>query len=228
MTATAGRPPDYIPALRFSWLTPLYDRLIGLTMRESTFKRALVDQAGIARGQRVLDLGCGTGTLTLLVKGRRLNAAVFGLDADPRALAIAREKAARAGLDLMLDQGSATSLPYPDNFFDRVLSSLLLHHLTHDQKRQALAETLRTLRPGGELHVADWGAPRNMLLGLAFLLVRVLDGFATTADNARGHLPQLCRDAGFTAVETCAQYATPFGTLTLYRARKPGAEAVGS
>lgn len=224
MTTTARREPGYLPALRFARLTPLYDRLIALTMREGTFKRALLDQAGLARGQRALDLGCGTGTLTLLAKRQHPGVAVFGLDADPQALAIARAKAARAGLAPMFDEGLATALPYPDDFFDRVLSSLVLHHLTRDEKRRALAEAFRTLRPGGELHVADWGAPRDALMRVAFLTVRLLDGFDTTVDNARGDLPRLFRAAGFAEVALCGEYATPFGTLALYRARKPGAE----
>ena len=224
MTTTVRQGQGYLPALRFHWLTPLYDRLLALTMREGTFKRALLNQASLARGQRALDLGCGTGTLTLLARRRHPGVAVFGLDADPRALAIARAKAARAGLDPMFDESLATVLPYPDAFFDLVLSSLLLHHLTRDQKRRALAEVFRTLRPGGELHVADWGAPRNALMRVAFLAVRLLDGFATTADNARGDLPRLFRAAGLVAVAECAAYATPFGTLALYRARKPGTE----
>ena len=76
-------------------------------MRESTFKRRLVEQARIEKGQRVLDLGCGTGTLTILIKKSHPEAEVIGLDGDPNILEIARTKIAKAGLDITLDQGIA-------------------------------------------------------------------------------------------------------------------------
>ncbi|MFQ5663053.1 MAG: class I SAM-dependent methyltransferase [Terriglobia bacterium] len=217
-----GRPRgDYIPALKYPWLTSAYDPLLRWILREAAFKRRLVEQARIEPGQRVLDLGCGTATLTLLIKSPQPEATVVGLDADPRALALAGVKAARAGLDITLDQGMADELVYVDHCFDRVLSSLLFHHLTLEKKMQALREAFRVLRPGGELHVADWGRPQNALLRVAFLLVQILDGFETTAESVRGLLPELINQAGFEGVAEAARYTTPFGTLCLYRGRRP-------
>jgi SAM-dependent methyltransferase len=215
------RPERYIPVLRFQWLTALYDPLLRWTMREKAFKERLVRQAAITAGQRVLDLGAGTGTLTLLIKRLFPGAVVEGIDGDAAVLAIARDKASRAGLDVTFARGLSFDLPYPDSSFDRVLSSLLFHHLTHDQKERSLREALRVLRPGGELHVVDWGPAANPLLRAAFLLVQLLDGFATTRDNAAGKLPELFRAAGFVDVEQTARFATPFGALALYQARKP-------
>lgn len=212
---------EYIPALKYEWLTPLYDPLLRWTMRESTFKRHLVKQAGIERDHRVLDLGCGTGTLTLLIKSHHPKADVFGLDADPKVLEVARAKAARARLKVRLDQGMAFELPYPDASFDCVLSSLLFHHLTRENKQQTLREVFRILRPGGELHLADWGKAQNALMRMAFLFVQMLDGFETTADNIKGKLPELFRAAGFEEVQETAQYTTIVGTLSLYSTRKP-------
>jgi len=211
----------YIPALKYSWLTALYDPLIRWTTRETTFKHRLVQQAGIAPGQRVLDLGCGTGTLTLLTKQTYPAVTVVGLDGDPAVLRIAQAKVAAAGLAVTLDQGLAVALPYPDRSFDRVLSSLVFHHLTRAQKRRALGEVFRVLRPGGELHIADWGPAHNGLLRLAFLGVQLLDGFTTTTDNVRGRLPALIRQAGLSAVQERTRYPTLWGMLTLYSARKP-------
>ena len=188
---------NYIPALRFALLTSLYDPLVAWTARESTFKRRLVKLAQIAAGHSVLDLGCGTATLTILIKRRHRQAMVVGLDGDKRILGIARKKVEAAGLDVSLDFGLATELPYPDESFDRVLSSLLFHHLTRDQKRHALVEALRVLRPGGQLHVADWGQARNPIERAQFLSVQLLDGFETTTDNVKGPLPKMIADAGF-------------------------------
>ena len=211
----------YIPALKYGWLTPLYDPLVRWTLRESTFKRQLLEQARIERGHRVLDLGCGTGTLTLLIKSHHPKADVLGLDADPKVLDVARAKAAKAGLNIRLDQGIAFELPYPDTCFDRVISSLLFHHLTREKKEQTLGEVFRVLRRGGEFHVADWGKAQNWLMRITFLCVQMLDGFKTTADNVRGLLPQFFRAAGFEDVEESARYMTIVGTLSLHRARKP-------
>lgn len=131
---------EYIPALKYHWLTPLYDPMIRWTLRESTFKRHLLKQAGIERGHQVLDLGCGTGTLALLIKSHHPKADVFGLDADPKVLEVARAKAVKAGLNVRFDHGMAFELPYPDASFHRVISSLLFHHLARENKERTLKE----------------------------------------------------------------------------------------
>lgn len=209
-----------IRALNYKWLTPLYDPLVAFTIRESAFKRHLVEQAGILDGHNVLDVGCGTATLTLLTKHTHPAAHVVGIDADPDILERAREKAKRNGLTITLDQGLSYQLPYSDEMFDRVLSSLVFHHLTREQKIDTLKDIHRVLRPEGELHVADWGKASNKAMRAAFFLVQVLDGFETTTDNVHGLLPVLMEEAGFVAVEETRQLLTVFGTLSLYRARK--------
>jgi ubiquinone/menaquinone biosynthesis C-methylase UbiE len=120
-----------------------------------------------------------------------------------------------------LDQGMVYALPYPDNSFDHVFSSLLFHHLSRDNKLRALRETFRVLRPGGKLHVTDWGKAANPFMRALFLLVQVLDGFSTTADNINGLLPSFFNQVGFEDVVLMRQYLTVFGTLCLYDGRKP-------
>lgn len=210
----------FIPALRFDWLTPLYDPLVRLTLRESSFKRKLVEQARIESGHRVLDLGCGTGTLSMMIKQTHPRARVAGMDADANILRIARTKASRAGLEVDFRAGTASELSYPDGSFDCVVSSLFFHHLHREDKLRALKESFRILRFGGEMHVADWGEPANALLRMAFLSVQLLDGFETTGDNLRGFLPDFLTQAGFTDVQATARFATVFGSLHLYGARK--------
>ena len=207
----------YIPALRFGWLTPVYDPVLRRMLPEVALKQRLIAQAQIAAGQRVLDLGVGTGTLTVRIKQNCPDAEVVGLDGDATILALAREKAAAVGAALRFDQGLATALPYDDATFDRVLSSLMLHHLTTADKGRALREAWRVLRPGGELHVLDFGPPQN---APAWLISRVFRRMERTADNITGRLPEIFRQAGFTAVEQTAQQTTILGTLTLYRGRK--------
>jgi ubiquinone/menaquinone biosynthesis C-methylase UbiE len=125
----------YVPALRFHLLTRVYDPVVRWTTREATFKRRLIAQAAPAKGSRVLDLGCGTGTLALMVKRSQPSVQVVGIDPDPEILERARAKARGARLDIQLDEGFSTDLPYEDEAFDAVLSTLVLHHLTSADKR---------------------------------------------------------------------------------------------
>ena len=207
----------YIPALGHDSLTPLYDPLLRWIIREETFKRALIAQANIAAGQRVLDLGCGTATLTLLLKQAQPAADVVGLDGDPRVLEIGRAKAEKAGVSITLDQGMAFQLPYPDASFDRVISSLMFHHLTTEDKNRTLGEAYRVLRPGGELHIVDFGKPRHAAARLVAVFARRLE---RTADLIDGLLPDMIRRAGFTGVAEPAHFTTFVGVLALYKAQK--------
>lgn len=211
----------YIPALRYTRLTSLYDPIIAWTTREATFKRALLAQAGIQPGQRVLDLGCGTATLTIALKQTATDALVVGLDGDAAILNQALSKAQRSGVAVGFNRGLSYALPYASDSFDRVVSSLFFHHLALADKRRTFAEIGRVLKPGGELHVADWGPPQNALMRVAFLGVQILDGFATTNDNLHGLLPTLMHDSGLEDIHMTTQYATLFGTMSLYEATKP-------
>ncbi len=210
----------YLSALRFPALTRFYDPVVRLTTREERFKAMLIEQAAIEPKQRVLDLGCGTGTLALFVKEREPSADVVGLDADPEMLAKARAKAEQAGVELELTEGFSTELPYEDGSVDRVLSTLFFHHLDPEPKRRTAREIARVLRKGGELHVADWGRPSDPAMAVAFLGIRLLDGFENTADNVHGELPGIFEEAGLENAEQTDRLRTVFGTMALYRARR--------
>jgi ubiquinone/menaquinone biosynthesis C-methylase UbiE len=186
-------------------------------MREESIKRQLINQAGIQPGQRVLDLGCGTGTLTIMIKQSIPEAGVAGLDGDPRVLDIARSKADKAGLDIKLDQGMAYQLPYPDQSFDRVLSSFVFHHLESDDKRKTMKEVYRILRPGGEFYLLDLGKSHKTYERILSLWNRVLE---RATDNVKGLLPEMMREAGFELVQVTAYFTTIFGSLSLICGRK--------
>lgn len=216
----AEPPREYVPGAGFHWLTPLYDPLVALTCRDKTVKGWLVEAADLRPGQRVLDLGCGTGNLALRVKRACPSVQVSGVDADARMLCAAVVKAERAGLEATFTRGFAESLPYPDGMFDRVVSSLFFHHLSPAQNASALREAARVLAPGGELHVADWGRPSGPILRLLFLGVRLLDGWENTGTHARGELPALIEANGFGDVRVGHRFSTVFGTLELVSARR--------
>jgi len=208
----------YIPALSYDRLTPLFDPVLRWSLRELELKRRLIVQARIEPGQRVLDLGCGTATLTILIQQTHPEAEVVGIDGDPRILTIAKTKAAKAGVNLTFDQGMAFDPPYPDNSFERVVSSLVLHHLTTENKRRAFKEVYRVLRPGGELHVLDFGQPHNLYTAIVSHLTQRLE---EAADNVQGLLPAMLREAGFDQVAVTARFTTVFGSLALHRAWRP-------
>lgn len=207
----------YIPALRFGWLTPLYDPILRWVIREAQFKQQLIRQAKVRAGQKVLDLGCGTGTLTILIKQAYPEAEVTGLDGDPQVLAIGRAKAARTGTVINWDQGFSYQLPYSDNSYDDVLSSLLFHHLTRENKQRTLAEVYRVLRPGGQFQLADLSRPRTLWARIVSPLMARLED---ASDNHKGLLPVMMQKAGFVLARDEAHFSTLFGTLSIYRGQK--------
>jgi ubiquinone/menaquinone biosynthesis C-methylase UbiE len=218
--ATA-RPADYLPAVRFNFLTPVFDVFVKGTTRERTFKQKLLDQAQLEAGFDVLDLGSGSGTLALWAKQREPGLRIRGLDGDPAIIAQAERKAARAGAEIPFDEGMSYELPYDDASFDRVLSSLFFHHLILRDKERTIAELARVLRAGGELHVADWGEPRSVPAKLGALAIRKFDGDAPTRDNLAGRLPQLFEAGGLVDARERARVAAPLGVVSLYSAHRP-------
>ncbi len=218
-----SNPPEskYVPALRFRWLTSYYDAVVAGTTREFRFKHALIDQAALQPGHRVLDLASGTGTLAIWIKQQEPQAEVAGIDGDPAILLLATRKAQRLNVAVNFSCARSDNLPYPDDHFDRVVSSLFLHHLSWEQKERTAREVFRVLRPGAELHVADWGRATSALMRGLFLFVQVLDGFENTQDNISGKLITLFERAGFLEVTQRQTFNTVLGTVALYRAVKP-------
>ncbi|HZJ23609.1 MAG TPA: methyltransferase domain-containing protein [Anaerolineales bacterium] len=207
---------DYIPALGIRALTPFYDLIQRWVVRDTLFKSRLIEQAGIQAGHRILDLGCGTGTLALMVKRSQPDAEVVGLDADPQMLKVAIAKAARERMAVKFDQGMAFSLPYPDDSIDRVLSSLMIHHLKTPDKGKTAREIYRILKPGAQLHVIDFGKPRTFYGKLVGLF---LHGFEEANDNIDGHLPRIFEQAGL-KVREAGDFMTFFGSLTFLYGEK--------
>jgi len=210
----------YIPALRFNWLTKIYDPLIQWTTPERLFKQDLIIEAGIETEFHVLDFGCGTATLSMMTKSKYPSAFVTGVDVDAEVLAIAQHKLRDFPYPIRLDQYDGMKLPYPDETFDRVISSLVFHHLTPIQKAKAFQEIKRVLKFDGELYIADWGKAENSLMRGLFYGVQLLDGFKTTRDNVSGLMPSYLLEAGFLSAKVLKKYRTVFGTLELFRAKK--------
>lgn len=210
----------FVPALRFHRLTPLFDLVAAVAVRDRAVKRRVIAGAGLGGGEEVLDVGCGTGTLAAMAARAAPGVKVTGLDADGAILARARRRAADLGLEIRFDEGISTELPYADGSFDVVLCTLMLHHLSDQDKRRTAGEFARVLRPGGRLVVADPGRPQDPLMRVAVLVtVQLLDGLANTSLNVRGELPELLAAAGFQEVAPRTRMRTLTGTYEIQALR---------
>lgn len=208
----------YSPALGLDWLLPLYDPILRAAIPEEAIKRQLVEFAALRPGQRVLDLGCGTATLTLLVKAMQPEAEVVGVDADAKALQRAQQKADAAGLAMRFDAGLATALPYADASFDAVVSAFVFHHLSRPQKLATMGEILRVLKPGRSFVLLDFGRPPTRL---GILLSPFLHPGRHARDNIRGRLPEFMAEAGFADVRQVARRTLLVGSVSHWIGRKP-------
>lgn len=211
---------NFVPALRFRLLTPVYDLAIRLTMREGLLRPLLIELLQLQPGTSVLALGSGTGSLAIQIKHANPLVEVVGVDPDPDVLRIARTKAQRSAAPVDFTQGSAEALPFEASRFDVVVSSLAFHHLMPGAKEEALREAFRVLKPGGRLTIADFGPPRTRIGLAATLPIRLLDG-RTTWDNFFGRLPSMIQAAGFSDVAEVQRLRTVFGPVCFYAAMRP-------
>ncbi len=211
----SSHPHDYIPAAGHDRFLRFYDPLTRLLGADRVRERLLAS-ADVEPGEKVLDLGCGTGALALALKKRVPEAQVTGLDPDPKALALARRKSEAAGLTIEWVSGYAGRAPFPAQSFDRVLSSLMIHHLAADQKHEAFRDARRLLRPGGRFHLLDFGPPRGWA---ERALTAVFHHDHRVADNLAGRLPGWLAQAGFADAREVESHRTAFGRVALLEAR---------
>lgn len=212
-----GKKKQYLPALRFGLLTRFYDPLVRYTTKEFPFKRALIAQANLKSGQTILDLACGTGTLCIGIKKRFPDAKIFAVDIDEEILKMAIEKAHENRAEINFNQAMSDALPFPNEFFDQIFSTLSFHHLTHDGKIKTIREILRIIKPDGEFHLADYGLPINKSQKVLSNFVRIIDGDDTTLENLNGRLGLMLEENGFAKVERTGSFNTIIGTLRLFR-----------
>ncbi|RAG87413.1 SAM-dependent methyltransferase [Streptacidiphilus pinicola] len=215
---------DYLPAAGRDAFLPFYDRLTAL-LGAGELHRTLLDQAGLADGQRVLEIGCGTGNLALRAKRSRPGIELVGSDPDPLALARAERKA--HGLDgIRFERGYAQRLDHPDASFDRVLSALMFHHLDEDIQAAAAAEVRRVLRPGGSLHLVDFSGSAHGLHGRLAGRMMKSGHFAAASGGAGDSLARVLGAAGLHCTVVASRRHPLLGQVTYYRAVRDDAESM--
>ena len=174
----------------FSWLISLG--------KAPAIRRTAIEVAGVVPGDKVLDVGCGTGSLAIAAKGKAgPDGEVHGIDAAPEMIEVARQKAARKGVDVGFHVGLIEEIPFPDGHFDLALNTFVLHHLPHDLKRKGFAEIRRVLKPGGRFVAADLAPRSDSLIG--HILSAVIGHHMIHTDVAE--LTAMMEDAGFAEVE---------------------------
>jgi demethylmenaquinone methyltransferase/2-methoxy-6-polyprenyl-1,4-benzoquinol methylase/phosphoethanolamine N-methyltransferase len=184
-TVEGWLPPTHTVEGAMGAWAPYYDRIMKLMFlgRERALREMTVRLVSLGPGDKVLEVGCGTGTLALMAKQHAgSEGEVVGIDASPEALDIARDKAAQAGMSVTFQHALMEDIPYPDDQFDVVLSCFMLDHLPDDDARcQGLAEVYRVLKPGGRLLIMN-------------------------SESSNRKLPEMLGEAGFTDVEVARRW----------------------
>lgn len=211
---------EFTPALGHSALTPLYDFAIALLTRENIWRTDLLRELSPSENDRILDVGCGTGSLAIRIKALNETCEVHGIDPDHDVLTMAQDKATSAGADITFHKGFLRPNMRDElGSFTKIVSSLVFHQTALEVKREILESMITLLRPGGQLFIADYGLQRTGLMRTLFrCTVQALDGVEDTQHNAKGCMPELIAESGFSDVTELQVIPTPTGSISLYSA----------
>lgn len=199
---------NYVPAFNYDFLTPFYDCFVELLGYGQAQRNRVIDLLHLKPDEKLLDVGCGTGTLLVLAKKRYLNLDMTGIDIDTKALEIAEKKAIKEEVNIRFIQSGVQKLPFKDAFFDVVVSTLIFHHLPTEVKRAALEEIYRVLSKNGRFLLADFGNREGLILhALDFITgILKLPEHETLQDNLNDLVPQFIQQAGFKVKEIAPRY----------------------
>jgi ubiquinone/menaquinone biosynthesis C-methylase UbiE len=200
---------DYLPAAGRDWLLPFYDPFVKL-LGFDRIREEFVGQSDIRNGHRILDIGCGTGTLLIRIKRLFRDVEAVGIDPDAKALRRAIRKSERAGCSIRYDRGYSDDLPYPDAYFDRVLSSYVFHHIEAEDKTGTLTEIRRVLKPDGVFHMLD----------IDFSNKKNKHSNGWYKDNSVPRVLEFLKQSGFADMEIAGRYRTYFTDIVHYRGVK--------
>jgi ubiquinone/menaquinone biosynthesis C-methylase UbiE len=221
MSAMEEAERSYISALGKRWLLPLYDPFLWLLGADKA-KQPLIEEAAITPGLRVLDIGCGTGSMAISIKRMYRETDVVGIDPDPDALAVSQRKAKRAAVSIEFDRGFADRMPYADASFDRVFSSFMFHHLAAGEKTATLGEIRRVLKPGGSLHLMDF-VREHSVHSATREHGHLIHSSGAVAERIESRMTSLMDEAGFVDAKQVQRAKNFFGPIAYYRANSPAA-----
>ena len=188
---------DFKPAASFFFLTPFYDFLCELMGFGRSFKLKVIDLLSIKGFEKILDIGCGTGTLIIEVKKRYPNTEILGIDPDEEILKIAGKKLKKSKVSAKLIKAYAQALPFPDSTFDLAVSTLIFHHLKTDVKKKSIKEIYRVLKKRGRFLLIDFGQPKTLLSKILLKVGAFFEGKENMEANLKGKLPLFLEGAGF-------------------------------
>lgn len=197
-----------------------YDLTVNLMTlgRANRLRDLTLDQSLLNPGESLLDVGCGTGGVTIPAKLRvGENGSAAGIDPAPEMITVAKRKAQRAGLQIDFRVAVIESLPFPDASFDVVTSSLMMHHLPHHLQVKGLTEILRVLKPGGRILIVDVLRPSGSSFQRFFTSVILHHGHVV--ESGLQDMPALLSEAGY---EDIQQLDARFLVIGFVRAGKPG------
>ncbi len=192
----------------------LHSRLMGMGVNGAN-SRMIIEMAKVKPGDKILDVGCGSGNLTLTAKRYTgASGSVYGIDASPEMIEVARRKAQKSGIGAVFEVGLIEKLNFPEAAFDVVISRLVIHHLPDDLKRQGFAEIRRVLKPGGLVFIADFKPPTNPILAY---IASILVGHRMMRTNVRD-IPPMLMETDFVEV---VMGPTRFASMAFVSGRKP-------
>jgi ubiquinone/menaquinone biosynthesis C-methylase UbiE len=207
--------PHHVPQPTYDLFYETFAPIWRWALRDRETRQLLIERLAIGPGHHVLDVGCGRGETTVMVKVHEPNAHVYGIDPSPQRLARAIGRAQHAGYRVQFYRGPSTLLPFRSTSIDRVISIFRMHTLTRAQKLVVMREAHRLLYREGSIHILDFG-PQHTRWGNA--LARIYNRKGHADDNLNGGMLRLLHHAGFVDPAEIARVPTAAGNLCVWEA----------
>jgi len=194
--------------MTYKFLTPYYDYILNIIGFGYGQREKIVRLLGLKNRDRLLDVGCGTGSLLIVAKKLYTEITAVGVDIDEQILKIAKNKIQKENLKIEFIKTSADKLSFDNSSFDVVVSSLVFHHLPLDVKKYTIGEIRRILKKDGRFLLVDFGKTDNLWINIFYRIVKFLriEEATTLKDNVDGKLPVLLKQFGFKTKEVALQY----------------------